>query len=228
MQERARATRRTLLEAAASLFAEHGYAGTSVNDISTRSGRTSGSVYFHYASKEGIALAVVKDRFATWPTLAARYADEAVPPLQRLVALSYDVAHALAGDTVTRAGARLWAERDTINAAIPDPFALWTAAATRLLAQARTTGHLARHLRPAPTARTLVRTFFGFCAVTEALEGAATVSDRLTDWWHLTLPSLQPGLPDQPDQPGPPDQPADDGADRWCTGRTAPVPAMEP
>ncbi|MEU6524652.1 ScbR family autoregulator-binding transcription factor [Streptomyces sp. NPDC046924] len=192
LQERARATRRTLLEAAASLFAERGYTGTSVNDISTRSGRTSGSVYFHYASKEGIALAVVQDRFATWPDLAARYTDETVPPLDRLVALSYDIAHALAGDPVTRAGARLWAERETVNTALPDPFLLWTAATTRLLAQARSAGHLAPHVRPASTARTLVRAFFGLCSLTEALEGAATVPDRLTDWWHLTLPSLQP------------------------------------
>ncbi len=70
LQERARATRRSLLEAAACLFAQQGYASTSVNDISARSGRTSGSVYFHYASKEGIAQAVVREGFATWPSLA--------------------------------------------------------------------------------------------------------------------------------------------------------------
>ncbi|MFE9610675.1 ScbR family autoregulator-binding transcription factor [Streptomyces sp. NPDC006012] len=191
LQERARATRRSLLEAAACLFAEQGYARTSVNDISARSGRTSGSVYFHYASKEGVALAVVKDRFATWPGLTARYADRAVPPLERLVALSYDIARALAEDTLTRAGARLWAERDVIDAPLPDPFDLWTAAATRLLAQARAAGHLAHHVRPAATARTLVRAFFGLCTLTEALEGPHTVTDRLTDWWQLTLPSLQ-------------------------------------
>ncbi|MGW4732939.1 ScbR family autoregulator-binding transcription factor [Streptomyces shenzhenensis] len=191
MQERARATRRSLLEAAACLFAEQGYTGTSVNDISARSGRTSGSVYFHYASKEGIALAVVRDRFATWPGLAARYTDRAVPPLERLVTLSYEIARALAEDPLTRAGARLWAERDTIDAPLPDPFALWTAAATRLLAQARSAGQLAQHVRPAATARTLVRAFFGLCTLTEALEGPHTVTDRLTDWWHLTLLSLQ-------------------------------------
>lgn len=116
MQERARATRRSLLEAAALLFAEQGYAGTSVNDISARSGRTSGAVYFHYASKEGLALAVVQHRFATWPGLAARYTDRAEPPLEKLVALSFDIAHALAEDPLARAGARLWAERDTIDA----------------------------------------------------------------------------------------------------------------
>ncbi|MFJ7147080.1 ScbR family autoregulator-binding transcription factor [Streptomyces sp. NPDC100445] len=193
VQERARATRRSLLEAAACLFAEQGYAGTSVNDVSARSGRTSGSVYFHYASKEGLALAVIRHRFATWPGLAARYVNPAVPPLERLVALSYEIARALAEDTLTRAGARLWAERDAIDAALPDPFALWTTAATRLLAQARAAGHLAHRVRPAPTARTLVSAFFGLCTLTEALEGPQTITHRLTDWWHLTLPSLQRG-----------------------------------
>ncbi|MEU3862707.1 ScbR family autoregulator-binding transcription factor [Streptomyces sp. NPDC028722] len=192
MQERAKVTRRSLLEAAARLFAEQGYAATSVNDISARSGRTSGAVYFHYAGKEGIAVAVVQDRFATWSQLAARYADEAVPPVERLVGLSYDIAYALAEDPVTRAGARLWAERATINAPLPDPFALWTAATTRLLAQARLVGHLNAQVRPARTARTLVPAFFGFCVLTEALEGTAAVTDRLTDWWQLTLPSLRP------------------------------------
>ncbi|MEV6618313.1 ScbR family autoregulator-binding transcription factor [Streptomyces sp. NPDC051051] len=192
MQERAKTTRRSLLEAAAQLFAEQGYAATSVNDISARSGRTSGAVYFHYTGKEGIAVAVVEDRFATWSQLAARYGDETVPPLERLVALSYDIAHALTRDPVTRAGARLWAERTVIKAPLPDPFALWTAAATRLLAQARLSGQVNEHVRPARAARTLVRAFFGLCTLTEALEGATVLNDRLTDWWHLTLPSLQP------------------------------------
>ncbi len=176
MQERAKETRRSLLEAAAQLFAEQGYAATSVNGISARSGRTSGAIYFHYEGKEGIAVAVVQSRFATWSQLAARYADDSVPPLERLVALSYDIAHALAEDPVTRAGARFVAERATINASLPHPFALWSAAATRLLAQARLTGHLNAHLRPARTARALVRAFFGLCALTEALEGTASSS----------------------------------------------------
>jgi AcrR family transcriptional regulator len=193
LQERARATRRSLLEAAAWLFAEKGYAATSVNDVSARCGRTSGSVYFHYASKERLALAVVRDRFATWPDLAARYANAAVPPLERLVALSYEIALALAEDTLTRAGARLWTERDVIDTPLPDPFGLWNAATTRLLAQARSAGHLVHRVRPAHTARTLVQGFFGLCTLTEALEGPQTVTHRLTDWWHLTLPSLQQG-----------------------------------
>ncbi|MEU3732486.1 ScbR family autoregulator-binding transcription factor [Streptomyces sp. NPDC033538] len=195
MQERARETRRSLLEAAACLFAEHGYAGTSVNGISARSGRTSGSVYFHYTNKEGIALAVVRDGFATWSGLATCYTDRTVPPLERLVVLSHKIAQALAEDSLTRAGARLWAERDTINVRLPDPFVLWTTAVTRLLAQARNSGHLAAHVRPAATARTLVRAFFGFCTLTEALDGPQALSVRVSDWWELTLPALLSGPP---------------------------------
>ncbi|MCK8678519.1 ScbR family autoregulator-binding transcription factor [Streptomyces lichenis] len=191
MQQRAKATRRSLLETAAHLFAERGYAGTSINDISRRSGRTSGAVYFHYASKERLALAVVEDAFATWPHLTTRYTDCSVPPLDRLVALSFEIAHALMKDTVVRAGARLWAERDAIDASLPDPFALWTTATTRLLAQARTTRQLAQQARPAAVAPTLVRAFYGLCTLTEALEGRHGIADRLTDWWHITLPFLQ-------------------------------------
>ncbi|WP_431987387.1 ScbR family autoregulator-binding transcription factor [Streptomyces griseoflavus] len=221
LQERARATRRSLLEAAACLFAQQGYAGTSVNDISARSGRTSGSVYFHYASKEGIALAVVRDGFATWPALVTRYGDRSVPPLERLVALSHDIARALAEDSLTRAGARLWAERHTINVDLPDPFVLWTTAATRLLAQAQAGGHLAAEVRPAPTARTLVRAFYGFCTLTEALEGPAALPGRLSDWWRLVLPSLQrdPHSRHIPAQPTPVTRPAEDGTNRTVTGR---------
>ncbi|MEW2451854.1 ScbR family autoregulator-binding transcription factor [Streptomyces parvulus] len=191
MQERARETRKSLLEAAAHLFVQQGYTATSVNDMGARSGRTSGSVYFHYASKEGIALAVVQQGFASWPALASRYDDEDEPPLDLLVTLSREIARALTEDILTRAGARLWSERGTINVPLPDPFALWTTAATRLLARARAKGELAAHLRPATTARTLVPAFFGFCALTEALEGPLALTGRLDDWWHLTLPALR-------------------------------------
>src|SRR5262245_23203157 len=85
VQDRARETRRSLLEAAARLFAEHGYAGTSINDITALSGRTSGAVYFHYNSKEDLALAVARAQFADWPQLVARYTAAGVAPLERLV-----------------------------------------------------------------------------------------------------------------------------------------------
>ncbi|MFF3171505.1 ScbR family autoregulator-binding transcription factor [Streptomyces sp. NPDC057900] len=190
MQERARATRRLLLESAAHLFVERGYAGTSVNDISDHSGKTSGAIYFHYYSKEKLALAVVREQFATWPQLAAPYAAPGVPPLEKLVGLSFHVARALSEDVVARAGARLWAERQGIAATLPTPFDVWASAATRLLAQARMRGELAAGVEPAAAAVTLVCGFFGLCVLTDDLPGGRGWSEELDQWWLLILKSL--------------------------------------
>jgi len=52
--------RQLILEAAASLFRNKGYAGTSMRDIAAISGMLPGSLYFHFPSKEDIFLAVQK------------------------------------------------------------------------------------------------------------------------------------------------------------------------
>ncbi|CAL9631247.1 ScbR family autoregulator-binding transcription factor [Streptomyces griseomycini] len=191
MQDRARATRKALLESAAHLFVERGYAGTSVNDISDHSGKTSGAIYFHYSSKEKLALAVVRERFATWPQLAAAYAAPGVPPLEKLVGLSFRVAQSLSEDVVARAGARLWAERHTIEAVVPTPFDAWAVAATRLLTQARARGELAEGVGPSAAAVTLVSAFFGLCTLTDEMPGGRGWRERLEQWWTLVLRSLQ-------------------------------------
>ncbi|MFD3734233.1 ScbR family autoregulator-binding transcription factor [Streptomyces sp. NPDC058632] len=191
MQDRARATRKVLLESAAHLFVERGYAGTSVNDISDHSGRTSGAIYFHYSSKEKLALAVVREQFATWPQLDAVYARPGVPPLEKLVGLSFRVAQSLSEDVVARAGARLWAERRTIEADVPTPFDAWSVAATRLLAQARTRGELAEGVEPSAAAVTLVCAFFGLCTLTDEMPGGRNWRERLDQWWMLVLRFLQ-------------------------------------
>lgn len=50
------ARRDELLEAAAGLFATRGYAATSIRDIAREVGILSGSLYYHFASKEDILL----------------------------------------------------------------------------------------------------------------------------------------------------------------------------
>lgn len=197
VQERAEQTRRTLLEAAASLFDERGYAGTSISDIAARSGHTSGAIYFHYASKEKLALAVVEGHFATWPPLIEQYANTAsdaatgTPALERLVRLSFAVARAFRDDIVVRAGARLWTERTLIAAPLPPPFVGWIDAVTEMLERAHAEGDLAPHIDPERAARTVVCAFFGVHTVSEALDRRRSIEDHLADLWALLLPSLQ-------------------------------------
>ncbi|MEV6738913.1 ScbR family autoregulator-binding transcription factor [Streptomyces sp. NPDC051104] len=191
MQDRAEETRKAVLLAAAHLFFERGYVATSINDISERSGRTSGAVYFHYTNKEQLALAVVKAHFATWPAMIARHEAVAEPALEKLVGLSFAVARAFRDDVLVRAGARLWAERKSIDVEMPAPFVDWIATVERMLTQARADGDLAPGADPSRDAPTLVAAFFGLHTLSDALDDRLLIEDRLTDLWLLLLPGLQ-------------------------------------
>ena len=53
-------TRARLLAAAADLFAEHGIDAVSVDAVAHSAGRTSGAVYAHFGSKQGLLLALLE------------------------------------------------------------------------------------------------------------------------------------------------------------------------
>jgi AcrR family transcriptional regulator len=85
--ERRSETRERLLAAAAALFAERGVAGVSVNTVADTAERTSGAVYDHFGSKEGLLLALLDQwKQATADVIAAEF--ETAETLDaRLVAL---------------------------------------------------------------------------------------------------------------------------------------------
>jgi AcrR family transcriptional regulator len=58
-QERKAETRARLLAAAADLFAEQGIDAVSVDAVAEAAGRTSGAVYAHFGSKQGLLLALL-------------------------------------------------------------------------------------------------------------------------------------------------------------------------
>jgi AcrR family transcriptional regulator len=60
-------TRERILSAAARLFAEHGFASTSMPAIAALSGITAGAIYRHFASKAELLLEVVKRALRTLP-----------------------------------------------------------------------------------------------------------------------------------------------------------------
>src|SRR2546430_6885971 len=64
--DRAEETRRRILDAAAAAFGERGYAATSLNDLIRSSGVTKGGFYFHFPSKEALAVAVIEHKREQW------------------------------------------------------------------------------------------------------------------------------------------------------------------
>ena len=60
------ATRASILQTAAAVFAERGYTDTTLAELIARSGLTKGAFYFHFASKEQLALAVLEEKQRQW------------------------------------------------------------------------------------------------------------------------------------------------------------------
>ena len=128
---------------------------------------------------------------APGPARPPRHEAAAEPALEKLVGLSFAVARAFRDDVLVRAGARLWAERKSIDVEMPPPFVDWIATVERMLTQARADGDLAPGADPSRDAPTLVAAFFGLHTLSDALDDRLLIEDRLTDLWLLLLPSLQ-------------------------------------
>lgn len=77
-------TRLRLLDAAAALFAEHGYAATSVGMICARAGVARTALYWHFGNKEGLLAAVLEELGDRWIETIRASVYEADDPFERL------------------------------------------------------------------------------------------------------------------------------------------------
>jgi AcrR family transcriptional regulator len=76
------ATRKRIVDAALSLFAEHGYEGTSVRMIADEAGMSSGLLYSYFDGKQALLQAIFEESMADVRSSFTRA--EAVPPSERL------------------------------------------------------------------------------------------------------------------------------------------------
>jgi AcrR family transcriptional regulator len=65
--ERRAATRAKLLKAAGSIFARRGYHAATLDEIAQRAGVSKGALYYNFASKEDLFLALLADRLGEGP-----------------------------------------------------------------------------------------------------------------------------------------------------------------
>ncbi|MFB8773973.1 ScbR family autoregulator-binding transcription factor [Streptomyces broussonetiae] len=181
-QERAVRTRRAVLEAAAAVFAEHGYTAATVADILRTAGVTKGALYFHFDSKESLARGVLEVQ-----------TDQVLPPrdikLQEVVDLAMTVAHRLRDDPLLRAGARLSADpagRRQYGSAWP----LWVEVLSGVLGEAHRRGETLAHVIPAEVAELLVSSFNGVQLYSQLENGLSDVEHRVSVLLKHLLPSI--------------------------------------
>ncbi len=147
-----------ILEAAAYLFAEHGFSRTRVDQISERAGVSKGLVYVHFPSKEALFEAVLSLAIIDWMTSAVEGSGNADIPVHERLARVIRISTEYAGRNAL------------LNALLAqDPDGLlppeiersdqlreaYVGAMTRLLRLGLRRGELRSDLDPAATARAL-------------------------------------------------------------------------
>lgn len=106
-QVRAEATRGQILAAAGRIFAEVGYSGANINEIVSQAEVTKGALYFHFESKEVLALALIAERDVRLAQAFDSVDESPIPALEKLMHCSIAICTLATTDVFFQAGARL-------------------------------------------------------------------------------------------------------------------------
>ncbi|UYM22908.1 TetR/AcrR family transcriptional regulator [Streptomyces albus] len=171
-----------MLEAAATVFAEHGYTAATVADILRTAGVTKGALYFHFDSKEALARGVLEIQ-----------TDQRLPEqdikLQELIDVAMSVAHRLLHEPVLRAGARLSADpigRRHYGSAWP----LWVDMMAEIAAEAHARGETLSHVVPREVAEMVVSAFNGVQLYAQLETGLRDIEHRVSVLLQHLMPSV--------------------------------------
>lgn len=191
-QARAIQTRKSILLAAAEVFDERGYSTATITEIIARAGVTKGALYFHFTSKEDLALGVIAAQLELGPLPPQR------TKLQELTDQGLLFAHQLQHDPLTRASVGLamdqWSESaesaESGNPFHGRPFQSWADRLTGLLVEARGRGELLPHVDPAETAELLSGSFTGIQWTSQVLCQRKDLTRRVISMFRHLLPTI--------------------------------------
>ena len=154
-------TRVRLLQAAAEVYALHGFGGATLDEVAAQAGLTKGAVYDHFGSKENLLLALMEEYLAGQVAAQLVLFDRERTTSERPVAGSED-----------------WMARLHES---PERFRLFV----ELWAHAQRDEQLRRHL--AGALRTLHATFAGFAAASAADAGVQNPAGAPEQFANVTL-----------------------------------------
>ncbi|AXE77636.1 MULTISPECIES: ScbR family autoregulator-binding transcription factor [Streptomyces] len=183
-QARAIQTRRSILVAAAAVFDERGYSSATISEILARAGVTKGALYFHFTSKEDLALGVMDVQLDSDPLPAQ------LTKLQELVDQGMLLAHRLRHEPLVRASVGLAMDQAVEGLDRGTPFRAWIDRLEHLLTAAKNQGELLPHVNARETAEMLAGSFSGIQVMSQALCKREDLGRRISVLLHYVLPSI--------------------------------------
>jgi AcrR family transcriptional regulator len=193
--DRGSETRRRILEVAAEAFADRGYAGTSLSDVLKASGVTKGGFYFHFPSKEALALATLRHKQEQWTSVvmaAVLRHPRAVDQLDAMVAALCDLHEQ---DRACRAISRLCTElgdgHPELRPQLSTQLTTWMDMVAAVVRRGQDEGDIRPEVEPAVAAEIAVESFIGLETVAEVLTGRADLRRRARDFLALWFAAIR-------------------------------------
>jgi len=180
-QERAFRSRQQILSSAAAAFATGGYSSITIADVAQGAGMTKGAVYFHFANKEALAVAVCETFYDRWSRLYNEVVELGLPPFDALLEFLRRTALLFKSDSTVQAGARLQLEHETMGTQqiLPAPFDTYHGLVVKLVAEAHKAGQLRPGSDPASLATVVTAAAFGAQHMSWVQCGWADVLERM-------------------------------------------------
>ena len=195
--ERSRSTRERILEVAAAMFAQSGYAGTSLNHILHESGTTKGGFYFHFPSKEALAIAVIDYLREGWLASTMQGADGGTRGIDKLRAMaqaSTDAYHQMPGyRAIGKLCFHLLSARPDLGPQLRATFGAWIDMTEAAFRQAQDEGDIPSHLDARGLAEVTLAAFTGMQEISELMSDGADLDRRVATYVSLLMQLL--GVP---------------------------------
>jgi TetR/AcrR family transcriptional repressor of nem operon len=186
---RAGGTRQRLIAAASRQFAHRSYSMVSLDDILAEAELTKGAMYFHFPSKQALALAIIDELTEMSTATVTELLARKMSGLETLTDLVYRLAVQDTQHEVARAGVRLL---ETLDNTTDTPTALWHSwidFVTTLIRKAVTEGDVIDHHDPQDIAKMLVALEVGIRRISDPDQPEQRL-ENLEKAWILALPSI--------------------------------------
>lgn len=190
-QERAVATRQSLLDSAGRVFADKHYSAATLADVLAVAGVSQGSLYFHFRNKHDLALAVIGAQASEMQAVREDVLLRSSGPIDALERTAKVVSSLIARSAVVQGGLRLLVQsQDEFPEITTDPYGLWLSFAEARFADARAQGLLRAGAAPAHAAWLFVSAFMGTKEILSYRRSWSELPGRAEANVALILPAL--------------------------------------
>lgn len=192
--DRGEGTRRRILAVAADAFAERGYARTSLSELVAASGLTKGAFYFHFDSKEDLALEVFRSKHEEWGGKVLAEMGGHGRAIDRLVSIMRTVTGMIERDPSSRCVGRLADELcadPELASVVNRQFDTWVDLSADLVRRGQEEGDIRPDLYPRAVSRVIVAAFIGLERISGTRDDFA-LGEESERFIELMLAAIRP------------------------------------